>query len=95
MSAHSTGNSIYGYILDGEDSYCFLNCTWWFSSSYTFNDYHWEHGAWDHELEEAINRLRELIIEYKEKLAKEEADRVAIKQHDDAERKAKFEKLFL
>lgn len=94
VSAHSTGNSIYGYILDGDDSYCFLNCTWWFSSAYTFNDSNWEHGAWDHELEDAFDRLRQLVAEHKQKLEEERLAKIADTDRAAAERKAKFEQLF-
>ena len=94
VSHHSTGNSIDGYILDGEDSYHFLNCTWWFLSCYTFNESKWERGAWDHELEKAFGGLRELMVQRMDTLALEEKDGQASRQREADDRKEKFEMLF-
>ena len=62
---HSTGNAVEGFIVTSEGLYEFLNGTWWFSSDFTFNDFKWEHGAWDSALTQAMNQLRGLVIEHK------------------------------
>ena len=67
--AHTTGNSLSGWILnDAGESYQFISTTYWFSDKYCFNPATWEHGAWD-DVVDAAHRLMEPAKEMKKKAA--------------------------
>lgn len=94
-NGHSTGNDVRGWIIDGDDAYEFVNTTYWFSSSYTFNESRWERGAWDGAVEELFATLR-ASKEKHEVAARELQERVAAERAKaETDVKARFERQFM
>lgn len=62
---HSTGNSVEIWVINGENSRQIVSTTYWFSSSYTFNESKRESGPWDKALNEAINKMTAAVSAHK------------------------------
>lgn len=92
---HSTGCGARGWIVapDG-DCFEFLNGTWWYSSAYTFNEFKWENGAWDHAVSEALGVLKQERAADMALRAMNKADKSAQVTLADKRKRRKFEDLF-
>jgi hypothetical protein len=94
VNTHSTGNSVEVFIVKDDLSYRIINCTWWFSSQYTFNESQWDEGKWDAALTEAMLQIRTAVLKHRQAVEEEKADREAADAKVALLEKQAFEQLF-
>jgi hypothetical protein len=92
---HNTGVSIAVKIIAPDKTERkIIDCTYWFSSTYTFNTCFFESGKWDNRLEKTIDKMLENV---NLSIRKKEEEETKVKQEKLAKElaeKQKFESLF-
>lgn len=54
---HSTGCSVYVWVVDGKESIMVRNTTYWYSYNYTFNEPRNIYGPWDAAISDAMDKM--------------------------------------